>query len=68
MAIRPQSSLDPTPRQRECFEAFARNGDAGAAAKELGISLSRLKHNVSRYCHRIGANSSIQAAYRTWAQ
>lgn len=64
---RPQTELEPTDRQTECFETYARFGDAALAAAHLGISVGRLKNNVSRYCQRVGANSSIQAAYLRWA-
>lgn len=60
------SDLAPTPRQRECFDVYAQRGDTAQAAKELGISVSRLKHNVARYYRRIGANSAVQAAWLTW--
>lgn len=65
------TSRPPTPRQWECFEAFARLGDHEAAVAELNakstpISLGRHKRNVLEYYRRIGANSGIQAAYLTW--
>jgi hypothetical protein len=58
----------PTDRQRECFETYARLGDGAAAAQLLGISIQALKANLSEYYRRVGANSGVQAAYRTWAQ
>lgn len=58
--------LKPTARQLECFEAFARLGDQQAAANELAISIQRLKANIGAYYARIGANSGVQAAYKTW--
>lgn len=59
-------SLAPTPRQRECFEAYARYGDMRRAALEVKLSLSRTKRNVIEYYRRIGANSGVQAAFLTW--
>ncbi len=60
--------LDPTDRQRQCFETYARTGDTMIAAGQLGISVSRLKHNVGEYYRRIGANSGVQAAWLTWGK
>lgn len=60
------SDLRPTPRQRQCFEAYCRLGDHGLAAAELRLSIQRQKANVSAFYRRIGANSGVQAAYMTW--
>jgi DNA-binding NarL/FixJ family response regulator len=60
------SSRPPTPRQRECFERFAKLGDQQQAAEELGLSIGCLKKNISEYYRRIGANCGVQAAYLTW--
>ncbi len=61
-----ESELKPTRRQVECFETYAQTGDTMIAAGQLGISVSRLKHNVSEYYRRIKANSGVQAAWLTW--
>jgi len=67
MAPRLTDPKTPTPRQEECFHTYARVGDTETAARELGISVQRLKKNVGEYYRRIGANSGVQAAYLTWA-
>jgi hypothetical protein len=58
--------LEPTERQLECFEAYARLGSHELAAVELRISIQRQKHNVGEYYRRIGARTGVQAAYLTW--
>lgn len=67
MARRARSDRDPTPRQIECFETYAKHGDQVVAARLLAISIQRLKANIGEYYRRIGANSGVQAAYLTWA-
>ena len=62
------ASRPPTKRQYECFELFARLGDQQLAARMLGLSVQRMKHNCAEYYRRVGANSGIQAAYITWAR
>jgi hypothetical protein len=62
------AELEPTDRQRECFEAYARLGSHEAAAVELAISIQRQKHNVGEYYRRIGARTGVQAAYLTWGR
>jgi len=62
-----ETNRPPTQRQIECFDAFARLGDQRLAARALGLSVSRLKRNVLEHNRRLGANSSIQAAYLRWA-
>lgn len=61
-----RSKTEPTDRQRECFEAYAKLGDSEAAARKLAISVGSLKRNVGEYYRRIGANSGVQAAFLTW--
>lgn len=57
----------PTPRMVECFDTYARVGSAERAAHELAISIQQLRHNVGEHNRRLGANSSIQAAFIRWA-
>jgi hypothetical protein len=64
---RPATTRPPTPRQYECFDTFARLGDSAAAARALTISVQQLKRNVGEHNRRVGANSSLQAAWLRWA-
>ncbi len=56
----------PTARQNECFRVYAETGDAAHAARRLAISVQQLRHNVGEHNRRVGANSSIQAAWILW--
>lgn len=62
-----RSSLrPPTPRQIQCFDTYAEIGDAVLAARRLGISVQQLRHNVGEHNRRLGAISSLQAAWIRW--
>lgn len=63
---RRRTDRPPTERQQECFRTYALTGDAQLAADRLAISIQQLRRNVGEHNRRIGANSSLQAAWILW--
>lgn len=54
----------PTRRQVEVLRAYIRAGSTVAAAHDLGIAESTVRHHLSHLYRRTGWSNAAQAAYR----
>jgi len=52
-----------SPREKECLQLTARLGKTTLAAKKMGIEYTTAKVNLTRARIKLGANSTIQAAF-----
>lgn len=52
-----------TPRELECLLTYARIGDYGETARELGISRYTLRNHLSTARQKLGVDSTIQALF-----